>query len=124
MAWGLPLNLLALAANVLLGAQAGARAWALFCVSCAFASLAQPAVGQALPAALAGRALSAFNLLIFGGVFTVQWGIGLGIDFFRGMGWPVGSAYRGAFALFAACCLFSYFVALVVQTTPRGSGAR
>ena len=41
---------------------------------------------QAFPAALAGRALSAFNLVIFGGVFCIQWGIGLLIDGLRALG--------------------------------------
>ena len=63
-------------------AATGWPLWALFCVSSTFVSLAQPAVGMAFPPALAGRALSAYNLVIFAGVFTVQWGIGLLIDAF------------------------------------------
>ncbi|MDO9358749.1 MAG: MFS transporter, partial [Polaromonas sp.] len=75
--WGVPLSLAVLAINIAAGPAAGWPLWALFCVSCTFMSLAQPAVGMAFPAALAGRALSAFNLLIFIGVFVLQWGIGL-----------------------------------------------
>lgn len=93
---------------VLLGPQAGAWNWALFCVSCTVTALAQPAIGQAFPAGLAGRALSAYNLVIFIGVFAVQWGIGLAIDAFRAVGWDTVSAYRGAFALLVGCCVVSY----------------
>ena len=64
--------------------------WALFCVSSTFLSLAQPAVGMAFPAELAGRALSAYNLVIFAGVFAVQWGLGLLIDGFAAAGWTTG----------------------------------
>ena len=41
---------------------------------------------MAFSPALAGRALSAYNLVIFAGVFVVQWGIGLLIDGFLAAG--------------------------------------
>ena len=108
IARGAPVSLAVLAAAVWLGHQATALAWGAFCVSCTVVSLSQPAVGQAFPAALAGRALSAYNLLIFVGVFLLQWGIGLAIDGFKALGWTVESAFRGAFALLTLCCLSSY----------------
>ncbi len=64
--------------------------------------------GQAFPAALAGRALSAFNLVIFAGVFCMQWGIGLLIDALRGSGWREADAFRLAFAAFGLCCVAAY----------------
>ena len=94
--------------NIALGSGAGAWHWALWCVSCTFASVSQPAVGAAFPAMLAGRALSAFNLIIFGGVFCMQWGIGLLIDGLRAGGWPEADAFRLAFAAFGLCCAASY----------------
>ena len=108
IACGAPVSLAALALALVLGPLAGAWIWVLFSVSCTVVSLSQPAVGLALPAALAGRALSAYNLVIFLGVFTVQWGIGLAIDVFRRLGWETLSAFRGSFALLAVCCLLSY----------------
>ena len=54
IAWGLPLSLVVLAAIIIAGPAAGAGAWALFCISSTFVSLAQPAVGMAFPAG-AGR---------------------------------------------------------------------
>jgi MFS family permease len=113
---GLPLNLLALAGIVALGSDAGAWAWALFCVSCTFVSLAQPAVGMAFPAALAGRALSAYNLVIFSGVFTIQWGVGLLVDAFGAAGMAEIHAYRAAMSVFLACSVLSYGYFLLAKS--------
>jgi predicted MFS family arabinose efflux permease len=106
--WGLPWSFLALALIIGLGSDAGAAHWALWCVTCTFVSVSQPAVGAAFPAELAGRALSAFNLVIFAGVFCIQWGLGLGIDALRAAGLDEVAAFRCAFAAFGACGLFSY----------------
>ncbi len=106
--WGMPLVLLLLAHNLWAGADAGPLAWAAWCVSCTCMSLSQPALGQAFPAAQAGRALSAYNLLIFGGVFLVQWGIGLAIDALRAAGWAEPAAFRLAFAGYGVLCVAAY----------------
>jgi predicted MFS family arabinose efflux permease len=108
IARGAPVSLAALVLAVVFGAEAGAWVWVLFCAACSVVALGQPAVGLALPAGLAGRALSAYNLLIFLGVFTLQWGIGLSIDVLRAQGWSIVSAYRGSFALLTLCCVLSY----------------
>lgn len=111
IAWGTPLSLLVLGAIVFQGERwAGYSGWlwALFCVSSTFLSLAQPAVGMAFPSELAGRALSAYNLVIFAGVFVVQWGIGLLIDALEALGWSTGGAFRGALGVFLLFNLASY----------------
>jgi predicted MFS family arabinose efflux permease len=90
-----------------LNTRAGAL-WALYCVSCTFISLSQPAIALAFPAELAGRALSAYNLVLFAGVFVVQWGIGLMIDGFKALGWPEVAAFQGAFGVFLLCNMASY----------------
>ena len=108
IAMGVPLSLLLLVGAVALGRPVGAAWWALWCVSCTFISLSQPAVAQAFPAAAAGRALSAFNLVIFLGVFCMQWGIGLTIDALAGWGWSRTTAFRAAFGLFAVASTLSY----------------
>ncbi|CAM5785381.1 MFS transporter [Rhizobacter fulvus] len=108
IAVGAPLSLVALGLAIGLGSAAGAWVWVLFCVGCSVVSLSQPAVGLALPANLAGRALSAYNLVIFLGVFSLQWGIGIAIDLLRAAGWDTLSAYRGGFALLLMCCVASY----------------
>ena len=53
---GVPLSLATLATVVALGERSAAPAWALWCVSCTFVTLAQPAVGQAFDRERAGRA--------------------------------------------------------------------
>jgi predicted MFS family arabinose efflux permease len=108
IAWGLPSSFLVLATIIIAGPAAGAGAWAVFCISCTFVSLSQPAVGMVFPPQLAGRALSAYNLVIFGGVFVVQWGIGLLIDGFAAAGLDVLESFRAAFGVFLACCMASY----------------
>ena len=108
IAWGMPLHFVVLAGMIVAGPAAGPAALALFCTSCTFVALAQPAVGMVFPASLAGRALSAYNLVIFVGVFVVQWGIGLLVDAFRGAGWAEVSAFRAAFAVFLVTSVLSY----------------
>jgi predicted MFS family arabinose efflux permease len=108
IAWGLPLSFAALGWLVLAGPAAGAAALAFFCTASTFVALAQPAVGMVFPASLAGRALSAYNLVIFLGVFVVQWGIGLLVDAFRSAGWAEVSAFRAAFGIFLATSVLSY----------------
>lgn len=100
MARALPLPLLVMLMILLLGPQAGAWAWALYCVSCTFMALALPAVGQAFDAGVAGRALSAFNLVVFAGVFVLQWGIGLALDAFGAAGFDSLSAFRAALSIY------------------------
>jgi hypothetical protein len=97
---GVPVSLGLLALAVALGPSAGAPLWAAGCVSCTFVSVSQPAVAQVFPQESAGRALSAFNLVIFAGVFCVQWAIGVAVDILMGHGWTEREAFRGAFAMF------------------------
>ena len=108
IARGVPLSLVVLAGIVWSGPAAGPVAWALFCVTSTFVSLAQPAVGMAFPSRLAGRALSAYNFVIFAGIFIVQWGIGLLVDAFAACGWDTVSSFRGAMAVFLATCVIGY----------------
>jgi predicted MFS family arabinose efflux permease len=111
MAWGMPISFILLA--ILIVANNSIKTGAIvllasYCMSCTFVSLAQPAVGMAFPSALAGRALSAYNLVIFSGVFVIQWGIGLLIDGLLTLGWSPLHAYQGAFTVFLVCCVGSY----------------
>ena len=119
ISYGLPLSFLLLALIIAAGASMGvwtALAWALYCMSCTFISLAQPAVAMALPARLAGRALSSYNLLIFSGVFVVQWGIGLVIDGLRALGWQEVSAFQMAMMIYLLCTLASYAYFLTTKS--------
>lgn len=111
---GLPLSFVLLALIILSPHFLAASAvpvwvlWAAYCVSCTFVASAQPAVALAFPAELAGRALSAYNLLIFVGVFVVQWGVGLLIDGFKYLGASEVSAHQGAMLVYGLLGLAGY----------------
>lgn len=89
--------------------------WALFCMASTFVALAQPAVAMVFPAALAGRALAAFNLVIFVGVFVVQWGVGLLIDAAKRLGLSDVAAFQCGMTAFLLCCMASYAWFLVTK---------
>ena len=108
LAWGVPLSLVVLAFNIAAGPSTGWVGWALFCMSSSVMGLSQPAVGMAFREALAGRALSGFNLVIFSGVFVVQWGIGLLIDAFQSAGLSQLVSFQCAMGVFLCCCTASY----------------
>jgi predicted MFS family arabinose efflux permease len=119
IARGVPFSLALMFIVVGLGPAAGAGWLAAWCVSCTVISLSQPTVGQAFGPALAGRALSAYNLVIFAGVFAVQWGIGLAIDALGAAGLDRVAAYRAAFGGFALLCVLCYLWFLRVDDRPR-----
>ncbi len=105
-----PFSFVALAALVVAGPAVGG--WgvallALYCVLSTPSAQVQPVLALAYPPQVAGRALSAFNLVIFVGIFLVQWGIGLGADALAALGWSEADALRGAlgaFGLLSAAC--------------------
>lgn len=121
IAWGLPASLMCLGWIVWRGPLAGWPWWAAFCVSSTFVSLSQPAVALALPVHLAGRALSAFNLVIFAGVFVVQWGIGVVVDALALLTWSVPARFQGAVGVFGLCCLCAYGLFLRGHWRLRGA---
>ena len=111
IAWGLPLSFVVTGALVWIGPAIGEGAavgLAMFCMTSSFVALAQPAVGMAFPPHLAGRALSAYNLVVFAGIFVVQWGIGLMVDAGRAVGMANAQAYQVALACFGLCSLASW----------------
>jgi hypothetical protein len=118
--YGIPLTFILLAIIVIAGdalSTGSAVIWTMFCVSCTVGALAQPAVGMAFRPELAGRALSAYNLVIFSGVFVVQWGVGLLIDGFKALGWVEVMAYQGALGVYGLCCVGAYVFFLMSKKT-------
>jgi MFS family permease len=112
---GVPVSLLALAANIWGGASTGWLGWTIFCMASTVISLSQPAVGMAFKPALAGRALSAFNLVIFSGVFTVQWGIGLLVDAFAALGLARIASFQASFGVYLCCSIAAYAYFLLTK---------
>jgi len=119
IAWGLPSSFVFLAVIVFAGdgISAGSAVWwTLYCVSSTFVSLAQPAVGMAFAPALAGRALSAYNLLLFGGVFAIQWGFGLAVDGFKFLGFAEIQAFQYALGIFLLSSIIAYAYFLTAKS--------
>ena len=108
LARGVPLSLLAIALICWAGSAVQWWHWALYCMASSFMSLAQPATALAFPKEIAGRALSAYNLVIFSGTFVVQWCIGLLIDTFKGLGLTTADAFRAALGVFLICAIAGY----------------
>lgn len=118
IARGVPLSFLLLGLIVFAGkaiTSYAALLWAMFCVASTLCALAQPAVGMAFRSELAGRALSAYNLVIFGGIFSVQWGLGLAIDGLRSLGWSEVAAFQGAMGCFGLCSVWAYLHFLMAK---------
>jgi len=119
-----PVSLLVLLGMIVTGetSNQNAAVWvAVFCVSSTSISLAQPAIGMAFPPALAGRALSAYNLVIFSGVFAVQWGIGLMVDGLKWQGWGEPAAFQGAMAVYLLCSLAAFVYFLMAKSHNQGN---
>ncbi len=121
--WGLPTSFVLLAIIVITPDHFPAWAavlLALYCMACTFVTPSQPALGMAFGPAIAGRALSAYNLIIFAGVFVIQWGIGLMIDGLMGLGLTQALSFQLAFTAFLVCCVASYvhFLRATVHNPP------
>jgi hypothetical protein len=52
--------------------------------------------------------LSAYNLVVFGGVFVLQWGIGALIDGFAAAGLGQAASFRAAMAVYLASSMLAY----------------
>jgi MFS family permease len=87
--------------------------WLLLAMCVPVMTLAQSHVALAFPASLAGRANSAYNLLLFVGAFSTQWGFGLLADELKANGATEVEAFRTALAIAVAlqAAALVYFVA-------------
>jgi MFS family permease len=123
LSYGMPCALLMTAMIAWAGSAVSWWHWALFCMGSSFMSVALPAVGMAFPKELAGRALSFYNLVIFAGVFVVQWGMGLLIDAFKYGGLNTENAFRAALGVFLICCLGGYLRFVLDNRNTAQAGA-
>jgi predicted MFS family arabinose efflux permease len=114
---GLAGTLLAQAA-MLIDTSSHAWLWWLLLAACVpVNTLVQSNVALAFPAALAGRANSAYNLQLFVGAFLTQWGFGVLVDYLQHHGMGSADAFRAALALALALQLtaFLFFLASRAQ---------
>jgi hypothetical protein len=105
---GVPVALGLLSWAVWAGPRAGAGHWAAWCMASSCMTLSQPALALAFAPEQAGRALSAYNLVIFVGVFSVQWGVGLAVDALRSGGMAQAQAFQTTFGGLALSCALAY----------------
>ena len=123
IAFGMPLSFVFLAFIIVAGKSIGIWSgvlWIFYCMACTVISLAQPAVAMVFPSELAGRALSAFNLVVFSGIFVVQWGVGLGIDAFVAIGMAQTAAFQSAMAVILIMTMLSYAYFLYAKSHNQG----
>lgn len=100
--------------------------WLPFALLVTVSTLAQTHVSLSFPSAQAGRVNSAYNLSLFIGAFSVQWGLGLLIDVFVANGWDNATAIRlawFAYLLAQSFALFRFAVSKAVVITPTGTPA-
>jgi MFS family permease len=96
---GMLLALLGIGGMVLMPRSGGLLIWPLLGLCFSLNSLAYTLISQAFPAAYAGRANSALNMLILLGAFGLQWGLGALIDAFSLGGASLETAYQFSFGL-------------------------
>ena len=106
---GLPVSFMVLFIIILLGSKAGSIHWTIYILSTISLSLTQPAVALAFPKYLAGKAFTSYNLILFIGIFAMQWGIGLIIDLVKHLGFSEIFAFQVSFFVFLVFCVLSYF---------------
>ena len=92
---------------------------ALYCMACSVVTPSQPSIAMAFAPEVAGRALSAYNLVVFAGVFVIQWGIGLIIDGLLALGFGQGPAFQLAFGIYLCCGVASYVYFLFASSHNR-----
>jgi len=74
--------------------------WIPFSLLVTVSTLAQTHVSLSFPSTQVGQVNSAYNLALFIGAFSVQWGLGLLIDFFVAINWDYSAAMRMAWAVY------------------------
>jgi MFS family permease len=92
--------------------------WLLLALCVPVTTLVQSSVGLAFPAALAGRANSAYNLQLFIGAFATQWGFGVLADVFKSHGASAADAFRIALAMALAVQAAAWLIFLFSRAHP------
>jgi hypothetical protein len=87
--------------------------WIAYGAFCCSGTLAFAALARNFPVALAGRANTALNVVVFLGAFGIQWGVGAAVDLLRARGADAAAAHRGPFwaVLVAQALSYAWFVA-------------
>jgi MFS family permease len=81
--------------------------WIPFSLLVTVSTLAQTHVSLSFPSTQVGQVNSAYNLSLFIGAFSVQWGLGLLIDLFVANDWDYSPAMRMAWVVYLIAQLFA-----------------
>lgn len=83
---GMGLSLLVFAVQIVQGEQSSLCGWLVHAFLISSGIMTYATCNKPFPKKLTGRSSTALNLLIFIGAFSIQWGIGIGIDTFVALG--------------------------------------
>ena len=81
--------------------------WFLYGIAVGAIMLAYPVLTRAFPAAIAGRVVTAYNVVMFVGAFLIQWGIGMLIQTLIDSGSAKVAAYQISFGALLAAQMLS-----------------
>ena len=110
---GIPLTLIFLLLIIIFGKNAGIVLWSGYFISCVIFSITLPTITLTFPSQQAGKVLTLFNLLFFIGIFIIQWGMGLLIDFMQKIGYLESYSFRFAILALLITNIFSYIYFLI-----------
>jgi hypothetical protein len=82
--------------------------WIAYGAFSSFGPLVFTEAARGFPVALSGRATTAVNVLVFGGAFALQWGMGSVIDALRATGFGSATAHRATFLALLAIQVTAY----------------
>jgi MFS family permease len=82
--------------------------WIAYGVFSTFSTLVFPIMAQGYPIALAGRASTALNVMVFLGAFGIQWGMGAAIELLGRAGLDAARAHQATFAGLLALQVTAY----------------
>jgi hypothetical protein len=96
--------------------------WLVLAIVSTFYTTVQTHVSLSFPAAVTGRAYTAYNLLIFSGMFLAQWLFGVVIDLYKAVGADTPHAFRYTLATWAAMQLLALVTFVIWKVPPPAAG--
>lgn len=108
MLFGMGLSLVVLAFQVLMGPDSSLWGWVLHALLVSSGIMTYTTCNKPFPKHLTGRSSTGLNLAIFVGAFSIQWGIGLGIDAFSALGFSEPNAFRASLGALWVCMTLSW----------------
>lgn len=87
--------------------QSSVLSWSIMFAATAITAISYAKVSLIFPVAMAGRASTSINFIVFVGAFGMQWGLGLLIDLFGLLNFSAQESLRGAFLFWVAAQAFA-----------------